>query len=168
VQYKGVSTGSKNAGTTCSLNFTGTSISVATTVVLKGPFSLQFNLDGHITNSTIGLNNSTNQVHSYHNATFTADNLSDGDHQLTITNAMNSDAIGIYLDYFLYTPSSRTNLSNVNMFVDDRDPSLVYTGNWRFDTADSDFRHTSRAADNTSEAALSIPFTGKPVFFRSM
>lgn len=81
---------------------------------------------------------------------------------------MNSDAIGIYLDYFLYTPSSRTNLSNVNMFVDDRDPSLVYTGNWRFDTADSDFRHTSRAADNTSEAALSIPFTGKPVFFRSM
>jgi len=166
VQYKGISTGSQTAGTTCSLNFTGTSILVATTIVRNAPFSLQFYLDGQVTtNSTTGLSNFANEGHSYHDATFSADNLSDGNHQLTITNTMTSDAIGIYLDYFLYTPSSRTNLSNVAMFVDDRDPSLVYTGNWRFDTADSDFRHTSRAADNTSEASLSIPFTGNGIQF---
>ena len=140
---------------------------MAATIVRNGRFSLNFNLDGQllIANTTTGLDNLTEQSHSYHNAMFSMDNLSDRNHQLTITNTIDSNAIGIYLDYFLYTPSSRTNLTDFNMFVDDRDPSLVYTGNWRFDRADSDFRHTSRAADETSGAALSIPFTGKPVFF---
>ncbi|KDR66380.1 hypothetical protein GALMADRAFT_147965 [Galerina marginata CBS 339.88] len=166
VQYKGFSTGSKNVGTSCSVNFTGTSILVAATIVRSGPFSLEFNLDGQVyMNSTTGLSNFANQVHSYHDATFSVDNLGDGNHQLTISNTMNTDAINIYIDYFLYTPSSHTNMSNLNLFVDDRDPGLVYTGNWRFDTADSDFRHTSRAADNTSDAAVSIPFTGNNIQF---
>lgn len=167
VQYLGISTGSLNSGTTCSFNFTGTSILVATTIVRGGPFQLEFYLDGRFTtNQSAGMTDFANLDHSYHDATFFADNLADEAHQLTIINNMNSANISIFLDYFLYTPSSRTNLSNVNIFVDDRDPSLLYNaGNWRDDTADSTFRHTSRAADNTSEAALTIPFTGKPVFF---
>ncbi|KAF8878261.1 hypothetical protein CPB84DRAFT_1751930 [Gymnopilus junonius] len=167
VQYKGFATGSQTAGTTCSLNFTGSSVVVVTTVVRDAPFSLQFNLDGTLySNSSTGITNFANVgIYSYHDSTFTIGNLSEGNHVLTISTSLATTDIGIFIDYFLYTPSSQTNLSNLNLFIDDRDPSLQYAGNWRFDTADSDFRHTSRAADDTSLANVTIPFTGDGIQF---
>jgi hypothetical protein len=162
VQYKGIGTGSSKVGTTCSFNFTGTSIAVISTVVTGGGYSVLFTLDGTTsTNSTTGLSNTSNvNAHSYHGTMFSADNLADANHQLTMTVAQNTDTINFFFDYFLYTASPKTNLLGASLFVDDRDPSLSYSGNWRLDTADSDFRHTSRAADNTSEASLTIPFSG--------
>lgn len=160
--YQHVSTGSQTAGTTCTFNFTGTSVSVVATIVRAAPWSIQFTLDGtSSTNSTTGVTTFAGGNLSYHDTSFFADNLSDDNHQLVITNLEGTDSIGFYLDYFLYTASSKTNLSKASIFVDDRDPSLSYAGNWRFDTADSDFRHTSRAADNTSVASVTIPFTGE-------
>ena len=137
---------------------------MVTTIVRAGPFSIQFTLDGQTSmNSTTGFTDFANKNYSYHDATFFADNLSDGDHYLLITSTQDTDTINFYLDYFLYTASTKTNLTDVTLFVDDRDSSLSYAGNWRFDVADSDFRHTSRAADNTSMASVTIPFIGELV-----
>ncbi|KAL0954031.1 hypothetical protein HGRIS_005185 [Hohenbuehelia grisea] len=157
-QFNESSSGSLLPGAKCTLNFTGTSIMVVTTILKGKPFSLEFELDGiTTTNSSIGLNDVASDVYSFHDATFSQSNLSDGEHKLVVTYAQAPEPIGIYLDYFMYTASSRTNLSGVNLFIDDRDPSIMYSGDWRSDTADAQFRHT---ADNTSFSSLAVTFEG--------
>ncbi|KAL0954029.1 hypothetical protein HGRIS_005183 [Hohenbuehelia grisea] len=160
-QYNKSSRGSQLPGSKCTLNFTGTSVTVVTTVSKGKPFSLEFELDGiTTTNSSIGINDVAGDVYSFHDATFSQANLSDGEHQLVVTYAQAPESIGIYLDYFLYTTSPTTNLSGVNLFIDDRDPSVIYLGDWRADTADAQFGHTAHTADNTSSSSLAVTFEG--------
>jgi hypothetical protein len=116
--HKAVGTGSQSAGSTCAFNFTGTPIRVVTTVRRAGPFSPQ--LDG--VSFMNGLTDFSGGNYSYHDDTFLADNLSNSEHPLLI------NATNIWLAYFLYTASSKTNLTNAMLFTDDRDPSLCFDG----------------------------------------
>ncbi|KAF8874405.1 hypothetical protein BD779DRAFT_254783, partial [Infundibulicybe gibba] len=106
-----------------------------------------------------------NDTRSYSPAAFSADNLSNDQHSLIIKTTDTTPEVNFFLDHFLYTTSPKTDQSGKTLLIDDRDEDIIYTGNWRSATSDFDFRRTSRAADGTTSASISIPFNGTGIQF---
>ncbi|KAJ7479743.1 hypothetical protein FB451DRAFT_1365463 [Mycena latifolia] len=161
IEYRGTTKWSSAKGSTASLTFVGTSITVYASVSAQRPAaSLSFAVDESITGSYTSAANL--DVGLYHEALWTSPTLSDGTHTLVITQTAAQSTGVIYLDYLLY---DTTSAAVSTYFIDDRDSRITYTPAWtKFDGTANDFQHTSQKSTNQGDS-LSLRFEGKSVQF---
>ncbi|KAK7049134.1 hypothetical protein R3P38DRAFT_2872826 [Favolaschia claudopus] len=148
-------------GSTASLTFVGTSITIFGTVAAKT--SPQASLDFSIDNSSSGIytppSNMSSDIH--HEALWVSPPLNDGSHTLVITQTAAETQGEIYLDYIMYNTTSSSVRSH---FIDDRDPRIIYTPAWRKLSSELDFQHTSQGSSSKGDT-FSLRFEGKAVSF---
>ncbi|KAF7364582.1 hypothetical protein MVEN_00327200 [Mycena venus] len=158
-EFDSTTMSSTTAGSTASFTFVGTSITVYGTVAaknLKPQATWSFVVDGSITGTYTPPNNMTSDIH--HEALWTspAGSITNGTHELVITQSAAASDDVLFLDYILYTTTS---LDVGAYFIDDRDPQIKYTPAWRQFGSDPDFQHTSQATTNVGDS-LSLTFEG--------
>lgn len=102
---------------------------------------MRFSIDGQESDSYVA--NVPSTVH--HEALWSSPTLSDSSHTLVMTQDGPMDTNGgvIFLDYFLYNASASTVSEGKTLFIDDRDPRIIYDANWRLFGSDPDFQHTT-------------------------
>ncbi|KAK7022469.1 hypothetical protein R3P38DRAFT_2961103 [Favolaschia claudopus] len=148
-------------GSTASLTFIGTSITVFGTVAAKT--SPQASLDFSIDNSSSGTytppSNMSSDIH--HEPLWVSPPLDDGSHTLVITQTAAESQGEIYLDYIMYNTTSSSVRSH---FIDDRDPRIIYTPAWRKFGSEVDFQHTSQGSTSTGDSFV-LEFEGKSISF---
>ncbi|KAJ6487151.1 hypothetical protein C8R47DRAFT_516770 [Mycena vitilis] len=165
-EFNGTTMFSEQAGSTASLAFGGTSVTVYGTVAarnLSPQASWSFVVDGSISGTYTPPNNMTADIH--HQPLWTspsAPSLSNGSHTLVITQTAAATAAGvIFLDYIMY---STTATPGGTYFVDDRDARIQYIPAWRQFGSDEDFQHTSQESSSIGDR-LSFEFEGQAISF---
>lgn len=83
----------------------------------------------------------------WHNLLFSSGTMSPGTHTVQITQNVHLNSSGdgtLFLDYFTYTPSDKTDRNGLRLLVDDHDPRIRYGQNWVPQDSNTDFfRHTT-------------------------
>ncbi|KAJ6602829.1 hypothetical protein DFH09DRAFT_1019948 [Mycena vulgaris] len=162
IEFHGSTKWSSSEGSTASFTFVGTSVTVYASVEAHhaDTATMSFTVD----NSPAGSYTSPSNLGDglYHEALWTSPTMSEGTHTLVITQTVAQSGGRIYLDYLTY---ETTSVSVGSYFVDDRDPSITYTPEWRkFDQTQNDFQHTSQESTSAGDS-FSIKFEGKSIAF---
>ncbi|KAJ7676356.1 hypothetical protein B0H17DRAFT_1207342 [Mycena rosella] len=97
----------------------------------------------------------------YHEALWTSPTMSEGTHQLVITQIVAQSGGVLYLDYLTYDTTSAAG----PYFIDDSDSRITYTPAWtKFDATQNDFQHTSQESTSQGDS-LTFEFEGTGVQF---
>ncbi|KAJ7236891.1 hypothetical protein B0H12DRAFT_1057539 [Mycena haematopus] len=162
VEFYGTTTFSPEPGSTASLSFVGTSVTVYGTVGVENgsQASMGFVVDGSITGIYVPPVNSTATMH--HELLWESPTLSNGTHTLVITQvaAPASTSGVIFLDYIMYDTTS----TSLTYFMDDRDQRITYSSGWVQDGSDEDFQHTSQRTSATGES-FTLEFEGQSISY---
>jgi hypothetical protein len=110
--------------------FPGTSIAIYGTVDgttgVTQPFSQwQFSLDGSPAGTFVPSDTQTTRQVLLHQSS----SLSDSSHTITITRQGGATP-NLWLDYFEYNITAKTNLQGSTLFFDNTDPRIDYSGSW--------------------------------------
>ncbi|KAF7336275.1 hypothetical protein MVEN_02175800 [Mycena venus] len=159
-EFHSTTTWSPMQGSTATLSFTGTSITVYGSVAARNPpqSSLTFALDGSIAGTYTPPSDMAADIH--HEALWTSPTVSSGSHTLVITQTTAETSGAIYLDYIMYDTTS----TSLPYFIDDRDPRITYTPAWTEEGSDEDFQHTCQRTSSTGDS-FSLTFEGKSITF---
>ncbi|KAJ7439088.1 hypothetical protein FB451DRAFT_157331 [Mycena latifolia] len=164
-QFQRTARWSSVQGSTASLSFVGSSVTVFGTVgeppIVAGQtrpqVSFTFVVDNSITGTYTPPADLTGVI--YHEPFWASPPLGDGPHTLVITQSEAATIGIILLDYIMWTTTS---LAVPAYFIDDRDPRVVYTPPWRQLGSDSNFLHTSQGSTNIGDS-LSLQFEGTAI-----
>ncbi|KAF7332732.1 hypothetical protein MKEN_00156600 [Mycena kentingensis (nom. inval.)] len=161
-------------GSTASLTFVGTSISVYGTVVGQHTnSSLSFVIDNDASLTGTYTPPATFAGDQHHELLFASPRLSgsgdgDGDeHTLVITQGAVAERCVLYLDFFIYAPTTASAGSEAVVdpyFVDDRDARVVYQPPWNLLGSQQDFMHTSQSTSKKG-STLSFEFDGRGISY---
>ncbi|KAJ7892538.1 hypothetical protein B0H14DRAFT_3126095 [Mycena olivaceomarginata] len=147
-------------GSTASLSFTGTSVTVYGSVSSNpSSASLGFLVDNSLTGSYTPTPSGTGL---FHQALWTSPTLSDSSHTLVITQTTAQASGVIFLDYIQYNTS--LGAGGTTYFIDDRDPRIIYTPAWRQFGSENDFQHTSSESTNPGDS-FSLEFEGTGISY---
>ena len=151
------------------MRFLGTSISVYGT--LNTPLSLglptpRFGIDDSDTtafNSSGDVLNWNRGAQTSHALLYKSPTLPKGNHTIKIAIASPSGTTTpgpFYLDYFTVDSGSESVTGDV--ILDERDPSLLYSGNWGFTGIPEEYMGTTRASpDAGNPGTMTFHFNGK-------
>ncbi|KAJ7775508.1 hypothetical protein B0H16DRAFT_46648 [Mycena metata] len=141
------------AASTASFTFVGTSVIVYGTVTGD---SLARNLVFRLDNMISGTFNSPHPPNSIHHvALWSSPTLENATHTLVITQATSD---GVFLDYFMYNTSS----TSATYFIDDRDPSVIYTPAWSHNNSEAFLQQTSQQSTSAGDS-FSLRFEGTAI-----
>jgi hypothetical protein len=147
--------------TTILLFHVGTSISIYGTLDspgLHGPPNATFAIDSvtpvKFNTSTAVIIEEPNVVTS-HTLLYQSPGLPRDTHTLSIKTGTPSDpAARLYIDFF--TVSTGSDSASGSIIVDDRDPSIVYTGTWPEAGAASEYLHTTEQSPDTANGGSAV------------
>ncbi|KAF7366270.1 hypothetical protein MSAN_00883200 [Mycena sanguinolenta] len=161
-EFYGTTTWSPEQGSTASLSFVGTSVSVYGSVGIDdaSQANMTFVVDDSITGIYVPPNDLTAAIH--HELLWESPILSSGTHSLVITQAAApaSRRGVIFLDYIMYDTTS----TSLTYFIDDRDQRITYTPGWVQDGSDEDFQHTSQRTSAIGES-FTLEFEGQSIAY---
>ncbi|KAF8201956.1 hypothetical protein K438DRAFT_1965405 [Mycena galopus ATCC 62051] len=161
-EFYGTTTFSPEPGSTASLSFVGTSVTVFGTIGVANAAnaSMAFVVDGSVTGIYVPPSNITSAIH--HQALWESPILSTGTHTLVIVQAAAPASTSgvIFLDYIMYNTTS----TSQTYFIDDRDARITYTPQWVHDGSDEDFQHTSQRTSAAGDS-FTLEFEGQSISY---
>ncbi|KAF7357274.1 hypothetical protein MSAN_01322800 [Mycena sanguinolenta] len=161
LEFSGTTSFALESGSTASLSFVGTSVSVYATVGVEGASqaSIEFVVDDSITGKYVAPN-LTATIH--HELLWGSPTLSNGTHTLVITQGVTPASTSgvICIDYIMYDTTSTFS----TYFIDDRDRRITYSPGWVQDGSDGDFQHTSQRTSAPGES-FTLEFEGQSIAY---
>ncbi|KAF7342219.1 hypothetical protein MVEN_01809800 [Mycena venus] len=159
-EFYSTTTWSPKQGSTASLSFVGTSVTVYGSVGPSKPpgSSLAFAVDDSVTGTYTAPSGMTTAIH--HEALWTSPTLSSGSHTLIITQTTAQTSGVIFLDYIMYNTTS----TSQPYFIDDRDSRITYTPAWVQEGSDEDFQHTCQKSLSAGDS-FTLEFEGQSISF---
>ncbi|KAJ7717018.1 hypothetical protein B0H16DRAFT_448431 [Mycena metata] len=160
IEFDSTTTCSTKEGSSASFTFTGTSVTVYSTLAAqKTPnVTMSFAVDT-TTTGTFTVPSLTSDVH--HQSIWASPILENGTHTLVITQTEAQSACVVYLDYILYQTTSDT---AGPYFIDDTDPRITYTPSWTSAGLDYDFLHSTHGSVGEGDS-FSFTFEGRAISF---